>query len=220
MTQASTLMPRRKPYMRLISQLNKALGEEDFRGIDRYALAALAVIRSMGIPYFCPCDSLFKSQVKQIQELESVHHQVFLGMLKAALGPDKGKITKFALDAERYKSLREREMLHFLSGAEMLFFSCRVGMFQMPVWELVSVPQYFVDGVYLSIYLSDPSVQIRDTARILEGLTSICHGRFSDALGLFCFQFFDDNSGEIVKRVREIANTLREKYEEAERPGE
>mgnify|MGYP003387035785 CR=1 FL=1 len=121
--------PLRTPYKRLYDTICGAVAEiPDFHG-DIFLVMAICVRESMGVPWFCRCDSLYKAHVGTIRRYhgESTLKQ-FLSLLTVKGGVNAGKIPKFRYNHSWYEEVARRETTAGLYPEQRVFLSCGYGL--------------------------------------------------------------------------------------------
>lgn len=153
--------PNSMPYPRLVNQIGKACAAMRVDGIDRFDVAAVCIKESMGNPFFCPCDTLFKVNLNALALGSTVNGAAFTDFIRIKSGGNKGSIPKFRFEASWFKLVEYDAALRHLSRMQKALYSCSIGVGQKSILYLMEGHKAPYDASYLDQFLCDPDMQVR-----------------------------------------------------------
>lgn len=162
---------QRKPYTRLFSDIQKAVSTiPDFKG-DVFLMMAVCVRESMGVPWFCKCDSLYKANMNVVRTHFGMEvSNEFLRAITVKGGTNAGKIPKFRFEPGWFGLNQSNPDTARLQPVPLIIMSCSFGMAQKgALWMVPGVPQA-ERWLAVNQLMKDPEYQLLTLAHDLQQL--------------------------------------------------
>lgn len=151
----------RRPYKALYTAISRVCEQiPDFKG-DRFLMMAVCVRESMGIQWFCKCDSLFKRNLGQVRAYHGVATtNEFLQALTVKGGVDAGKVPKFKYNHSWFLVNSKDERFQGVPISKVLLASCSYGFASKPAIHYLSGTENEEFFIFLNRLMWDGDMQL------------------------------------------------------------
>lgn len=203
---------RWQPYLQLYKSVHAAAQEVGFKG-DKFLMMAICIRSSMGVPWFCKCDSMYMQQMNLIRDRHGVQAaNKFAGDVRVKTGEFRGMIPKFRYSDFGYAQLLKDRQISDMTQSEQIFCSLKLGLALKPAWGMYKTEDNDIRCLALSVFARDPKMQLATLAHDLSQLGATQGGLTAFGATLIMDGARSAGAVELAAQMNDLANELRVMY--------
>jgi hypothetical protein len=206
--------PKPRPYTQLHDEVERTLALiPDFKG-DLYIMMAVCVKESMGVPWFCRCDSLFNRNFREVREAFGIRTaNDFLREITVRGGLNAGKIPKFKFEEGWYDWNLQDQNVRNMPLLEVITMSCSYGLAQKPAIDLHDGLPMSERRLMLRQLLRDPMFQLMQLASDLNEVGAFTGQETASKVAIWKSRQDSRTPKEYGAQIMDLANDFRQKWE-------
>ena len=168
--------PEHNPYQRLFELIRIHIPEDLLKAVSKYDVAAVAIQESMGVAFFCTCDSLYKQNLLALSVGSGCDQRRFINYITVQNGASKGEIPKFRFEASWFRLVNHDDKTKDFPLEKRALYSCSIGIGQQSLYYLMKAHQHDDFETFLDNFISSEGMQLRQLLYVLQGEVSGAKG--------------------------------------------
>lgn len=204
---------RVRPYQALYADIKQAMSEiPDFNG-DLFLLMAVCVKESMGIQWFCKCDSLYRTTVGHIEQIHGKRiANEFVDAVTVRGGVNAGKIPKFRYHHKWYQLVKDQQAEYDISDAGVVVMACSYGLAGKAAIRLLPDAEPELRWLYADKFRASKDLQLTTLAHDLQKCGAFEVEGKESALWRYGYETAPSVMSSYGERVLDLAAELRIMY--------